>query len=76
MWRSRRSALVTAAPPSFLNVRAALGMTVEATGPSGQFCLNPAEDKHIVLIAAGSGITPMVAMLRYVDDLCLDMEAT
>jgi ferredoxin-NADP reductase/mono/diheme cytochrome c family protein len=59
----------------FLNDRAAIGMTVEAAGPSGQFYLAP-EDKKIVLVAAGSGITPMIAMLRYLDDLCLDTHAT
>jgi ferredoxin-NADP reductase len=59
----------------FLNDRAAIGMTVEATGPFGQFCLTP-EDKKVVLLAAGSGITPIVAMLRYLDDLCLDTQAT
>jgi ferredoxin-NADP reductase len=59
----------------FLNDRAAIGMTVEATGPFGQFCLMP-EDKQVVLLAAGSGITPMIAMLRYLDDLCLDTQAT
>jgi ferredoxin-NADP reductase len=59
----------------FLNDRAAIGMTVEATGPFGQFCLTP-EDKKIVLLAAGSGITPMIGMLRYLDDLCLDTQTT
>lgn len=61
---------------SFLNDNAAIGMTVEATGPFGQFCFNPDEDKKIVLIAAGSGITPMMSMLGYIDDLCLDTEVT
>jgi ferredoxin-NADP reductase len=60
----------------FLNDRASIGMTVEATGPFGQFCLNPADDRKIVLLAAGSGITPMMAMLHYIDDLCLDTRAT
>jgi ferredoxin-NADP reductase len=60
---------------AFLNDRAAVGMTVEATGPSGQFCLTP-DDKKIVLLAGGSGITPMMAMLRYLDDLCADTPAT
>jgi ferredoxin-NADP reductase len=59
----------------FLNDRASIGMTVEATGPFGQFYLDAASDKRIVLIAAGSGITPMIAMLRYIDDLCLATEA-
>jgi ferredoxin-NADP reductase/mono/diheme cytochrome c family protein len=61
---------------AFLNDRARLGMTVEASGPFGQFYFNQADDKKIVLLAAGSGITPMMAMLRYIDDLCLDTEAT
>jgi ferredoxin-NADP reductase len=60
----------------FLNDRASIGMTVEATGPFGQFYLDATADKSIVLIAAGSGITPMMAMLRYIDDLCLATEAT
>jgi ferredoxin-NADP reductase len=60
----------------FLNDRASLGMTVEATGPFGQFCFDPLCDKKVVLLAAGSGITPMMAMLRYMDDLCLETDAT
>ena len=60
----------------FLNDRAALGMTVEATGPFGQFYHSPAIEKKIVLLAAGSGITPMAAMLRNLDDLCLNVRAT
>ena len=51
-------------------------MTVEATGPFVQFCLNSSADRRIVLLAAGSGITPMMGMLRYIDDLCLDIETT
>jgi ferredoxin-NADP reductase len=51
-------------------------MTVEATGPFGQFFLNQDEHKKIVLIAAGSGITPMMSMLNFIDDLCLDTEVT
>ncbi|HYL34715.1 MAG TPA: iron-sulfur cluster-binding domain-containing protein, partial [Bryobacteraceae bacterium] len=58
----------------FLNDRASIGMTVEATGPFGQFCLNPVSDRKVVLLAAGSGITPMLGMLRYVDDLGLETE--
>jgi ferredoxin-NADP reductase len=60
----------------FLNDRASVGMTVEAAGPFGQFCLDERRHHKIVLIAAGSGITPMMAMLRYIDDLCLDTTAT
>ena len=60
----------------FLNDRATVGMTVEASGPFGQFCFDEARHKRIVLIAAGSGITPMMAMLRYIDDFCLPTAAT
>jgi ferredoxin-NADP reductase len=60
----------------FLNDRPSIGMTVQATGPFGQFCLNPAEDRKILLLAAGSGITPIIAMLRYIEDLCLEIDAT
>src|SRR3984957_19681365 len=55
----------------FLNDQAALGLTVEASGPFGRFWFDEARHDRIVLIAAGSGITPMLAMLRYIDDLCL-----
>ena len=51
-------------------------MTVEAKGPFGRFCLDESKHQDIVLVAAGSGITPMMAMLRYIDDLCLDIRAT
>jgi ferredoxin-NADP reductase/mono/diheme cytochrome c family protein len=60
----------------YLNDRASVGMTVEAHGPFGHFCFDEAKQGHIVLVAAGSGITPMMAMLRYIDDLCLDTDVT
>jgi ferredoxin-NADP reductase/mono/diheme cytochrome c family protein len=60
----------------FLNDRAFVGMTVEANGPVGQFCFDETRHRNVVLVAAGSGITPMMAMLRYMDDLCLDTKAT
>jgi ferredoxin-NADP reductase len=60
----------------FLNERTSIGMTVEAAGPFGQFYLSPNDDKKIVLLAAGSGITPMMAMLRYIEDLSLDVQPT
>jgi ferredoxin-NADP reductase len=60
----------------FLNDRATIGMTVKARGPYGKFHFDESKHKRIVLIAAGSGITPMVAMLRYIDDLCLTVDVT
>ena len=60
----------------FLNDQAAIGLTVEATGPFGRFSPDFAQEREIVLLAAGSGITPMMAMLRHIDDLCLDTDVT
>jgi ferredoxin-NADP reductase/mono/diheme cytochrome c family protein len=59
-----------------LNERAAVGLTVEARGPFGQFHFNEQVHKKIVLFAGGSGITPMMSMLRYIDDLALDTQVT
>jgi Na+-transporting NADH:ubiquinone oxidoreductase subunit NqrF len=51
-------------------------MTVEANGAFGQFYFDENQHRNIVLLAAGSGVTPMIAMLRYIDDLCIDTTAT
>jgi ferredoxin-NADP reductase len=59
-----------------LNDRATVGMTVEARGAFGHFYFDAEKHENIVLLAAGSGITPMMAMLRYIDDLCLDTTVT
>jgi ferredoxin-NADP reductase/mono/diheme cytochrome c family protein len=59
----------------FLNDRAAVGMTVEANGAFGHFYFDESKHKNVVLLAGGSGITPMMAMLRYMDDLCLETRA-
>jgi ferredoxin-NADP reductase len=53
----------------FLNEQAKPGLAVEASGPYGRFYFDEALHKSIVLIAAGSGITPMISMLSYIDDL-------
>ena len=53
-----------------------MGMTVEANGAFGQFCFDESRHANAVLLAAGSGITPMMAMLRYMDDLCLETTVT
>jgi glycine betaine catabolism B len=56
---------------AFLNDRAKPGLSVQASGPYGRFYFNETLHKSIVLIAAGSGITPMISMLRYIEDLQL-----
>ena len=61
---------------AFLNDHAAIGLTVEAIGPAGQFYFDERTQKKIVLVAAGSGITPMISILRFIDDRCLDTDVT
>ena len=60
----------------FLNQEASIGLTVEASAPVGQFFFDEAEHRRIVLIAGGSGITPFMSMLRYIDDRCLSTDVT
>jgi ferredoxin-NADP reductase len=60
----------------FLNERAKPGLRVEASGPYGRFYFDETLHKSIVLIAAGSGITPMISMLRYIADLELPTPVT
>src|SRR6201987_5119616 len=60
----------------FLNDRAKPGLMVEASGPYGRFYFDGTLHKSIVLIAAGSGITPMMSMLCYIDDLELATPVT
>ena len=60
----------------FLNQRAKPGLRVEASGPYGGFYFDETLHKSIVLIAAGSGITPMISMLCYIDDLKLATPVT
>jgi ferredoxin-NADP reductase len=60
----------------FLNERAMPGMVIQATRPAGQFFFDEQVHHDIVLIAAGSGITPMMAMLRYIEERRIDVPAT
>src|SRR5438105_9176176 len=60
----------------FLNARATPGLVIRADGPAGQFYFDEEVHHDIVLIAAGSGITPMIAMLRYIEERALDVPVT
>jgi sulfoxide reductase heme-binding subunit YedZ len=59
---------------SFLNRDAKVGLTVEAHGPYGQFYFDEKLHRNIVLFAGGSGITPVVSMLRYIEAAAVETE--
>jgi DMSO/TMAO reductase YedYZ heme-binding membrane subunit/ferredoxin-NADP reductase len=52
----------------FLNRSAKEGLTVEAHGPFGQFCFDEKQHQSVVLFAGGSGITPIISILRYIEE--------
>ena len=60
----------------FLNERATPGLVIKATGPAGRFYFDEKLHAEIVLIAAGSGITPMIAMIRYIEERALTVPVT
>jgi len=61
---------------NFLHNEAKPGLTVEASGPHGRFYFDEAIHRSIVLIAAGSGITPMISIIRYISDVGLSNAVT
>jgi ring-1,2-phenylacetyl-CoA epoxidase subunit PaaE len=50
---------------NYLAENLSIGDSLEVTAPSGQFYINPepAHQKHYVMIAGGSGITPIYSMI-------------
>lgn len=50
---------------SFIHDNVHVGALIEARAPGGNFTLLPEGKRPSVLIAAGVGITPMIAMLRH-----------
>jgi sulfoxide reductase heme-binding subunit YedZ len=59
---------------SFLSRDAKEGLTVEVHGPFGQFYFDEKQHRSIVLFAGGSGITPIMSILRYIEDTAADTE--
>lgn len=51
---------------SFLNTELKAGDILELMPPMGNFTLTPSNDKHFVAFAAGSGITPIISMIKSV----------
>ncbi|WP_240648289.1 pyridoxamine 5'-phosphate oxidase family protein [Pararobbsia silviterrae] len=50
----------------FLHEAVRIGDTIDARAPAGTFTIDAFEKRPAVLLAAGVGITPMIAMLRHV----------
>ena len=60
---------------NYLHDNLRVGDTLRAVGPGGKFHLGIVEAAQpILMISAGSGITPMVSMLRYIADHNLDRD--
>lgn len=59
---------------TFLNQEAKQGLTVVARGPYGQFYFDEKQHKNIVLLAGGSGVTPIMSMLRYIEKAAPETE--
>ncbi|WP_310476569.1 pyridoxamine 5'-phosphate oxidase family protein, partial [Sandarakinorhabdus sp.] len=57
----RRQGLASA----FLHDQIGVGDIIEARAPAGDFTIDAAERRPAVLIGAGVGVTPMLAMLRH-----------
>ena len=50
------------------------GASLRALGPNGRFHLGARADDRLLLLSAGSGITPMIAMLRFAADRDLPLD--
>jgi len=46
------------------------GSTIEVSAPAGKFVFTGASSKAVVLLAGGVGITPLMAIVRYLTDTC------
>lgn len=53
---------------NFFHDHVKIGTTVKARAPSGNFHLPNIPPKKVLLLSAGSGITPMLSMLRFMVD--------
>ena len=57
--------------PGLMSVRlteAPVGVELDVTGPSGKFCYTPELGPRILLLGAGSGITPLYSIARFMLD--------
>lgn len=56
----------------YLHDHVSVGDTLEVQAPSGRFVFTGKEAEHIVLIAGGVGITPMMSVSRALTDMAWD----
>lgn len=54
---------------NWLHANLNVGDKIEATGPLGEFHVNASTKNKLLLLSAGSGITPMLSMARYLSDI-------
>jgi ferredoxin-NADP reductase len=52
----------------------AVGSSIECTKASGVFHLQSSSGNKLLLLSAGSGITPMLSIVRYITDLSLNID--
>ncbi len=56
----------TALVSNFLHGQVKTGFRLEAMAPRGKFVLDQSSDRPVVLLSAGVGITPMIAMANFI----------
>lgn len=62
---------------NFLMDSVTVGDLLDSAGPQGNFYFNPLyQDRHMVCIAGGSGITPFMSMIREIVECGLDRDVT
>ena len=66
--------LAWGAPAIYLHERATEGEVFTVRGGSGNFYLDPDWGGPLVFVAGGIGITPIISMLRYLDQTGMDRE--
>ena len=57
---------------NWLHEAIAVGDSVKISAPMGKFTCAPAVPPKLLLISAGSGITPLMSMMRWIADLALE----
>lgn len=51
-----------------------MGASLHMTGPHGKFSCAPKPRKKLLMLSAGSGVTPMLSMARWIRDSQLDTD--